>query len=338
MEARLARQGREIALLRAQIERYESALTGSNVTVFTQAQDANGALRYTSISNPMFGREIDSIVGHTDEDILPIRGRSEIAALKKRVLSGEGAVSQEVAVGNTDFTKWFDFHLAPLREDDEIVGLTCAAIDITRRKSNESHLRLVMRELTHRSKNLLAVIQAMARQSAKHAVDTEHFLDQFNARLYALAMSHDLLVRESWYGASLDELIRSQLGHHLQGAAPPVEVSGPEIVLKPDAAQSLGLALHELSTNAAKYGALSDAAGRIEISWCRPETLDVGVELSWVERGGPRVETPSRRGFGTLVIDHNLVRALNATVAIEYDPAGLRCKIAIPADQLLLSR
>ena len=107
-----------------------------------------------------------------------------------------------------------------------IVGLTCAAVDITDRKESEAHLRDLMRELTHRSKNLLAVIQAMARQTARHAGTIEAFLEQFSARLQALAASHDLLVQESWHGASLTELVRSQLGHYLDGDRARVRATG----------------------------------------------------------------------------------------------------------------
>ena len=108
-------------------------------------------------------------------------------------------------------------HIEPLRnEAGDIVGLTCASVDVTERKEGEAHLRLLMRELTHRSKNLLAVIQAMARQTARHAGSIDGFLNQFGARLQALAASHDLLVRESWHGASLRELIQSQLAAYIE--------------------------------------------------------------------------------------------------------------------------
>src|SRR5205085_4346118 len=122
----------------------------------------------------------------------------------------------EVRVNEGGSVRWYDLHVEPLRDvSDAIVGLTCAAVDITGRKEGEAHLRLLMRELTHRSKNLLAVIQAMARQTARHVGSIEGFLTQFGNRLQALATSHDLLVQESWYGVSLFELVRSQLGHHL---------------------------------------------------------------------------------------------------------------------------
>jgi two-component sensor histidine kinase len=236
--------------------------------------------------------------------------------------------------------RWHDLHIEPLRnEAGDVVGLTCASVDVTERKEGEAHLRLLLRELTHRSKNLLAVIQAMARQTARHAGSVDSFLTQFGARLQALAASHDLLIRESWYGASLGELIRSQLGGYLDASVKQVSIEGPAIALKPEAAQNLGLALHELAVNAAKFGALSVPDGRVSITWSqRDHRDDNSVELNWQERLGPKVKTRRRKGFGSMVIERNLVRALDAEVNLEFDPSGLRCHIVIPASQILALR
>ena len=215
---------------------------------------------------------------------------------------------------STASVRWYDFHIEALRDaEGVIIGLTGAAVDITERKESEAHLRLLMRELTHRSKNLLAVIQAMARQTAKHAGNVERFLQRFGERLQALARSHDLLVQESWHGASLDDLVRSQLGHYLDRKNSQVSIEGKDVQLKPEAAQSLGLALHELATNAAKYGALSRVRGRVHIAWKRlPPEQGGAIELHWTESKGPKVSLPKRRGFGSMVIEHNLVRAIEA--------------------------
>jgi two-component sensor histidine kinase len=215
-----------------------------------------------------------------------------------------------------------------------IVGLTCASVDITERKEGEAHLRLLLRELTHRSKNLLAVIQAMARQTARHAGSTDGFLSQFSARLQALAASHDLLVRESWHGASLGELVRSQLSAYDNNQ---VAVEGPDIALKPEAAQNLGLALHELAINAKRYGALSVPNGRVSVSWS-PDSRSNAVEINWLEQFGPKVKARRTRGFGSVVIERNLARAADAKVELEFEPEGVRCRIVIPASQVLAAR
>jgi two-component sensor histidine kinase len=212
-------------------------------------------------------------------------------------------------------------------------------IDVTERKAGEDHLRLLMRELTHRSKNLLAVVQAIARQTARHSGSIESFLDQFSARTQALATSHDLLVQESWYGASLSELVRLQLGHYLDHRASDITVEGPAIALKPEAAQSLGLALHELATNAAKYGALSTPSGRVTIEWRRLSPAEgYGLELIWTERGGPLVTAPTRRGFGSLVIEQNLARSLNADVELTFAPEGLQCRVRLQLEHIFDAR
>ena len=150
-----AATARELARLRSELEscvatmhRYETALRGSNVTVFTQDRD----LRYTSISNPMFGRDTREIVGSTDDDILPAESRPAVVAMKLTALQTGTPQDGEVRINDGSTNRWFDLHIEPLRDaDDAIIGLTCAAVDVTERKEGEAHLRLLMRELTHRS-------------------------------------------------------------------------------------------------------------------------------------------------------------------------------------------
>src|SRR5262245_7190086 len=187
LQDQISAQAWELNLLRARFARYETALRGSQVTVYTQDRD----LRYTSISNPMLGRSIEDILGRTDTEILPSDGSAALIAVKREVLASGEAKRTEVPLDDTPSLRWHDLHIEPLRnESGDIVGLTCASVDVTERKEGEAHLRLLLRELTHRSKNLLAIIQAMARQTARHAGSIETFLTQFSARLQALAASH----------------------------------------------------------------------------------------------------------------------------------------------------
>ena len=336
LEAQVNVQGWELNLLRARFARYETALRGSQVTVFTQDLE----LRYTSISNPVLGRSIEDIFGRTDHEILPPEVRAPVIALKQEALASGEPRGTEVAVEDSLGIHWFDVHVEPLRNDvGDIVGLAGAAVDITERKEGDAHLRLLLRELTHRSKNLLAVIQAMARQTARHTGSVQSFLNRFGARLQALAASHDLLVRESWYGASVNELTRSQLAMYLDREDAQVAIDGPAVVLKPEAAQNLCLALHELAVNAAKFGALSMSTGRLSITWDRCERDGKQtLEFDWREQFGPRVKPRRRRGFGSMVIERNLAHALDAEVELEFDPDGLRCHVVIPASQILAAR
>ena len=329
----------ELSRLSGRFVRYETALRGSHILVFTQ--DLN--LRYTSISHPMWGRSEAEVLGRTDEELWPDRAGAATKALKLDALANSQSKRIEIAVNDEPDQRWYDMHIEPLcDEGGKIVGLTCAAVDVTGRKEGEAHLRLLLRELTHRSKNLLAVIQAMARQTARHAGSTESFLNQFSARLQALAASHDLLVRESWYGASLTELIRSQLAVYLDRDDAQVSMTGPDVVFKPEAAQNLGLALHELSVNAARFGALSVPEGRINIDWKLSGDGDAGaggtLEFDWREKLGPTVRAWRKQGFGSIVIEKNLARSLDAKVEMSFDPDGLRCHVVIPASQFLAGR
>jgi PAS domain S-box-containing protein len=333
LQEQLDAQARELNLLRSRFARYETALRGSHVIVYTQDSE----LRYTSISNPMLGCSIEDILGRTDEEILPPESAARIVAVKRETLAGGQPKNVEIAIADGPGARWHDLHIEPLRNDaGAIVGLTCASVDVTERKEGEAHLRLLLRELTHRSKNLLAVIQAMARQSAKHAGSIDGFLSQFSSRLQALAASHDILVRESWTGASLRELVQSQLAAYSERGEDQVALQGPEVGLKPEAAQNLGLALHELAINAAQFGALSVPEGRLSIVWGRrSDGAADAIELDWHEQFGPKVKPRRKRGFGSLVIERNLARALDAEVKLDFDPDGLRCHIVIPVGQIV---
>lgn len=336
LEARLTAQTWELNLLRARFARYESALRASQVAVYTQDRD----LRYTSISNPFLGRSADSVIGRTDEELLPAEVSAAVIGRKREALATGAPQRVEVTFHEGARVRWHDLHIEPLRnEAGEIMGLTCAAVDVTERKEGEAHLRLLLRELTHRSKNLLAVIQAMARQTARHTGSIDTFLDQFGARLQALASSHDLLVRENWQGASINELIRSQLAMYIDRGEDQVTINGPAVALKPEAAQNLGLALHELAVNAARFGALSVPGGHVSVTWDRRDGGgDHALELDWRELHGPDVKPRRKRGFGSMVIERNLVRALDAEVDLTFDPEGLRCHVVIPASQILAAR
>ena len=359
LEARVEARAREISEVMA---RFETALRGGKVYAFSQ----DAGLRYTWAYSPYGDRTIADMLGRTDEETFGPQEQRPLALLKRQVLESGEARDGEISLQHNGAIQWYDVHLEPLPDPaGAIVGLAGAAVDITERKQNEAHLRLLMRELTHRSKNLLAVIQAMARQTARHVRSTDEFLDQFGARLQALATSHDLLVQESWYGASLTALTRLQLGHYLDSPRPQISIEGPPVLLRPEAAQSIGLALHELATNAAKYGALSVPGGHVAIRWRRrgdarasdpaagditggdTAGADVGpgdiaagdaVEISWAESRGPNVTKPERRGFGSLVVEKNLARALDADVRLDFDPAGVRCRIVIPPAHLIASR
>lgn len=309
------------------LQRYDIALRGSNVTVFTQDRD----LRYTSISNPFLGYKVAEIIDRTDEELIPPESRSAVIELKRDVLDSGQSKDRELQISDGQIGRWYDFHIEPIHASDKkAVGLTCAVVDITASKEGEDHLRLLMREISHRSKNLLAIIQAMARQTARHAGSVDDFLNLFNARVQALARSHDLLVQENWHGATLRDLLNSQLGPYLDEDKTRVTIDGPPVLLKPETAQSLGLALHELASNASKYGALSVPAGRISVLWSKVHAGENdGIEILWAETGGPVVKVPKKRGFGSMLIQQSLSRSLESKVDLEFAKDGVNCRIRI---------
>jgi PAS domain S-box-containing protein len=321
--------------LGAALQRYETALRGSRVTVFTHDQD----LRYTSISNDFLGRRTDEIVGRSDLELLPEGVSAGVSALKAAALDRGAAQDSEAHIAGDGIDSWFDLHVEPLRDiRGEIIGLTGAAVDITQRKESEAHLRMLMREITHRSKNLLAVIQAMARQTARHAGSIEAFLEQFGARLQALATSHDLLVSGSWHGASLHDLVRLQLGPHVEREGSRISFGGPSVILKPEAAQSLGLGLYELASNALRHGALATPDGRVSIAWRRQLSSEGGgIELVWREKSDRPIQPPKRRGFGMVVLERHLTKSLDAEVELTFAPDGMVCRMQVPLTQFVAS-
>jgi two-component sensor histidine kinase len=219
-----------------------------------------------------------------------------------------------------------------------------ACIDTTERKQNEQHLHFLMREISHRSKNLLAVIQAMAGQTAKSAETVDVFRRRFGERLMGLAASHDLLVNQNWLGVSVENLVRGQLSPFLDPHDPRCQLRGPDVDLKAGAAEALGLALHELATNSVKYGALKDPAGAIEIGWTvegfGEATVQDGPQsasdarrfrMEWIEHSVDPILPPTHKGFGRMVIEHTVEATLRGVVTLEFPPEGLRWRIDAPA-------
>jgi PAS domain S-box-containing protein len=198
-------------------------------------------------------------------------------------------------------------------------------IDVTERKERDEHLRVVMQELLHRTNNLLAVVQGLARQTGRDSTDLKAFMESFTARLEGLGQSNRLLAGQDWRGAPLDALIRAQTAHFAKQGR--FELSGPAVTLSPKAVQSLGLALHELCTNAIKYGALSHQSGKVRVTWeIRGQTL----HLVWKEVDGPPVVTPTRSGFGRVVSEQMVASALSAKVVTTFEPDGIRWSAELP--------
>lgn len=224
-----------------------------------------------------------------------------------------------------------DFTISPMRGDDgSVVLLVPEGRDSTERRQAEAHARLLMAEVNHRAKNVLAVVNAIARRTVSST--PELFLARFAERVQALAASQDLLVRNDWRSIDLGDLVASQLAHFADLLGTRIRLDGPPVRINSEAAQSIGLALHELATNSGKYGALSCDGGRVELAWALSGD---GFDLVWREVGGPPVRTPTRRGFGTTVIESMTRMKLGGSSTLSFPADGVRWTLACPASKVL---
>ncbi len=200
------------------------------------------------------------------------------------------------------------------------------SLDITERRRAEARQQLMLNELNHRVKNTLATVQSIAFQTLQTARTPAEFREAFEARLLALSETHNLLTRENWEGASLRAVVDSEL-EALGGAGRTVVESGPDVHLSPKATVAVGMGIHELATNAVKYGALSVPRGLVTVRW---RVSDGILALDWTESDGPRVEAPQRRGFGSRLLEKGLAAELGGSVELMYREQGLTCAMRLP--------
>jgi len=227
---------------------------------------------------------------------------------------------------------WFLSRAVPLRDKSgDIVCWFGTATDITERRAAERQIELLLMEVNHRSRNLLTVVQSLAERTAEHSED---FLPRLRERIAGLAANQDVLVKRNWRQVPLSELVDAQLAF-LEDRLTQVERDGPDVIIQPGAAESLSMALHEMATNAEKYGALSVPEGRVTIRWrIEPGQGEPRFVLTWEESGGPAVTPPTQRGFGSRVIEDVPARKLRADVECSYDPGGFRFSLACPVSHV----
>lgn len=237
---------------------------------------------------------------------------------------------------------WMSVRSSPVRDaSGTLLYVVRVVQDITERKAAERRQKLLIDELNHRVKNTLARVQSLAAQSARGAPSAEEFRARFEGRLIALSKAHDQLTAHYWENADLRGLIAGSVAPYQGGSASRVTLRGEAVVLGPRAVLSLAMAFHELTTNAAKYGALSTPDGRIDISWQRlaPESEGPSrLRIAWIERGGPLVEPPSQRGFGTKLIEGSIASELGGSAQLAFAPEGLTCEIVIPLEMAVANR
>lgn len=264
------------------------------------------------------------------EDSLPTIAAWEVAVANKSLFEFEHRVRRRDG-------EWrlCSIRAVPILSDDgtirEWVGVHT---DITEQKEAEAKIRLLMAEIAHRSKNLLGVVQVVARQTGYHG-DPAAFLERLTDRIQGLAASHDLLVKDNWSRVEISDLVQGQLAHFKELICTRIIVHGPAVHLDPAAAQAISMALHELATNAAKYGALSNDTGRVRLIWDVTQAAVPDFTIQWTEEGGPMVEPPSRLGFGNVVMVRMAEAAVNGSVVLDYHAQGLSWKLVTPLTNLL---
>ncbi len=260
--------------------------------------------------------------GTWTEGLHPDDVARSIAAWSHSIATGEPYDIEHRVIHRSGEYRWARSRAFPRRD---IAGAVClwygTTEDVHEQHLAQEHQRLLVGELNHRVKNTLATVQAIAFQTLKDETDIGQARRRFEARLMALARAHDLLTERNWVGAPLGRVVEDATSH-----LPPdrFDVDGPDLSLSPRAALALSLALHELGTNAAKHGALSAAEGRVAIGW---EVADGRLQLEWKEQGGPTVAAPTRRGFGSRMIERALGRDLGGSAELMFEADGLRCRV-----------
>jgi two-component sensor histidine kinase len=314
-----------------------TAIRLAGATLFGQDRD----LRYTWIENPMPQFGSGEVVGKTDEEVLDPATAAVVVPVKRAVLETGEAQRVEFREKVGGELLWFDLRIEPeLDGKGKVRGLTCACIDITERLRWEEHQRILLLELAHRSKNLLAVVQSLANQSGKNAASVEEFKRRFFGRLHSLSRAHEILSDYNWRGAGLRELIRSQVLMYVGDAIGRIRYEGPPVYLRPNAAQHVGLALHELTTNALKYGALRNLNGEVEISWMLSEPDGggdalPGLTLHWAETQDHPAELPPVRRFGRVLLETVVPAAVTGQSHLEMGPRGILYRLDIRSDELV---
>jgi PAS domain S-box-containing protein len=331
LEAARIRLAEEMALvasdLRVTTKRFEAALRSSPVTLLEQDE----SLTYTWAYNPPLGLSPEQMVGLSELDLFTADSAAEVRALKYQALGTRTPISGEVRIQVGDRAGWFAMHVEPTVLADGRPGIVATSTDVTARHEHENHLRMLMREMNHRAKNVLAIVTSLARQTARGFDIPDVFLTRFSERLSSLAAAHDVLAQQDWKGADLRAVIEGQLRHQLDAFGGRIRLQGGECSLPSESAHYVGLALHELGSNAVKHGALSTASGDVTVCWrITGEDGQARLELEWRERGGAAVSEPERAGFGSEILRRLVARAVNGASELTFASDGVCWRLTAP--------
>jgi PAS domain S-box-containing protein len=310
-----------------------AAIVSSSASAIMSLSLNNIIQSWNPAATKLFGYPPSEAIGRSVRILYADEASEEFDTISARVRSGETVQQDAVRRRKDGKLIHVAVTITPMYSDNGmLIGFSSIVRDISERKEREKQIELLIRELSHRSKNLLAVIQAVAAQIALHSNNFEEFRARFAQRLQAISQSQDLLVGHQWQRAAVIDIVGSQLSPFVDIKSSHVEMQGPDLRLTAKAVYSISLALHELATNAVKYGALSVPDGKVTVHW-RDGGRENGsrrFSMTWRESDGPPVSPPSRTGFGHVVIQHLVAESLNGEVAIDFAASGFSWRLDIP--------
>lgn len=280
-------------------------------------------------------------IGQAFAEIIPLVFRDSTGVLQTddmiaMVTSGTPMRGIEAIAANAPRVKDYLVSAAPLRiAGDRISGAVITMVDLSQQKAAEKQQNLLMRELDHRVKNTLALVLSISNRTAANSDTVQAFQEAFAGRIQALAATHTLLLKKAWSSLELRDIVVSELAPYIESAADHIAIEGLNVAVTPRAAIAFGLIVHELTTNAVKYGALSQPGGQVAVRAIgRDRERSDAFALEWREFGGPPIAPPQRKGFGRTVIARSLQYSPDGGADLQFDPSGILCRISIPSEDL----
>lgn len=275
----------------------------------------------------LFGYRADEAIGRSTGILIPEDRQDEERTIVERIKRGEAVEHHETVRRRKDGSLIpISLTISPVRNGQgDIVGASKIARDVSDRKRKEDHIALLSHEVNHRSRNMLSLVQAIVRLAQGDTVDG--LKKAIAGRIHTLSAVDNLLAESRWTGADIHKLIGDELSPYRELGDSSIVIEGPSLLLKPRSAQSIAIAIHELTTNAAKYGALSKSTGGIRVEWSL--ATEGALVIVWTEHGGPPVAPPARQGFGTKVIAQIIRGEMNGSAGFDWRPEGLECRIVL---------
>ena len=331
LRARLAQNERSARQGEEQV-RFQARLLDAVHEAVIATDLAGKVLYWNRFAEGLYGWKAEEAVGRQILDLTPsqdvVPKAEQVLAQLRRGETWSGDLTLRRRDGTT-----FTGHVsdAPVYDDNgELVAIVGVSYDISERKQAEETQALLVRELHHRVKNTLTTVQAIMGSTARCSETMEEFEQRFAARIGSLARTHSLLTDAQWQSVPFDELLRAELDPYDDASGKRIVLAGPAVQLSSDLAVPIGMAIHELTTNAVKHGALRELGGRVEVTWAVTNGTESQLSWTWNEHDGPPVALPTREGFGSRLLNRVLTIQTGAKIDIAYDPDGLRVSVVLP--------